>query len=107
MTHPGERPFARASLRMFAGILIWAAHFAAIYGYTAIACARGFGAQAITIGVGVATLVAALAALAMLLPAWSQRTRFEDALTAGVAALALVAIVYEGLTVLIVVPACA
>jgi hypothetical protein len=61
-------PFARNSLRMGAGLLVWAAHFAAIYIYVALLCARGM-AQTVWLGLplpqaGVALLtLTALAAL--------------------------------------------
>jgi hypothetical protein len=54
--------------------------------------------------VGAATLVAAAAAGAIMVAHWSPE--FTRWLTAAVAALALIAIVWEGLTVLVV-PACA
>src|SRR3546814_6226724 len=56
-----------------AGRLIWAAHFLLIYGFAALACARGFadvrllGAGVVPLIVGAATAVAILAVAAMLL----------------------------------------
>src|SRR3546814_15575902 len=56
-----------------AGLLIWAAHFLLIYGFAALACARGFadvrllGAGVVPLIVGAATAVAILAVAAMLL----------------------------------------
>lgn len=107
------RPFARTTLRMFAGVLVWAAHFTVIYSFTGIACARGFG-QAQWLGVGVTTwaigaasAVAVAAILLVLVPA-ARRARgsFEDWMTAAMAALALLAIVYETIPIWTV-PACA
>lgn len=36
-----ERSFALTALRMGAGLLVWAAHFAAVYVYVALVCAHG------------------------------------------------------------------
>jgi hypothetical protein len=101
-----------AGLRMLSGALIWAVHFMAIYGFTALACARGFAAaQWLGIGVvawaiGAATLVALVAIAAVIA---STRTApvigFTEWITAGVAALAMVAIAWEALPA-IMVPAC-
>ena len=35
-----------AALRMALGVMVWAAHFAVVYGFTALACARGFASAA-------------------------------------------------------------
>lgn len=84
-----------------AGIVIWALHFTVVYGYTALACARGYGA-AITAVINAATVLAACAAA---LVTWrSMHTAERDWLGAGVAGLALFAIVLEGLPVWIVSP---
>ena len=105
-------PFTATTLRMFSGVLIWAAHFTVVYGYTAIACARGFahaqwlGVESVTWAVAAATAVAVVAALAMLLPAArAAHKSFESWMTAAVCALALFAIVLETLPVWLV-PAC-
>jgi hypothetical protein len=92
-----------AALRVSLGIVVWALHFAAIYGFTALACARGFGASAPWV-VGAATAVAAAAAIAVIVTHLSPE--FTRWMTAAVAGLALVAIVWEGLPALMV-PACA
>jgi hypothetical protein len=91
-----------AALRISLGVILWALHFTVIYGFTALACARGFGASASWV-VGVATVVAAAAALALIVTHLS--TEFTHWMTAAVAALALVAIIWEGLPALMV-PAC-
>lgn len=97
---------------MLSGALIWAAHFLTIYGITTLACARGFAAaQWLGIGVvpwaiGVATLVALAAAAAVI--ASTRRMPvigFTEWITAGVAALAMLAIAWEALPA-IMVPAC-
>ena len=94
----------RQLLFMSSGVVIWALHFGAIYGLTGLACARGWP-EAVTPGVALATVVAALLALAVLVAGWRRRVQFESWMTAGIAALALVAIVWEALPVLIV-PIC-
>lgn len=83
------------ALRILAGPLLWALHFAALYGFTALACARGFGA-AVPWVVVAATLVAAAAAIAVI--ATHLSAEFTRWMTASVAALALLAIVWEGLS---------
>ena len=56
--------FANTSLRIGAGLLIWAAHFSAVYVYAAMVCARGdpdaqwFGISATRLNIGLMTLVA-------------------------------------------------
>ena len=49
--------FVATTLRMTAGIIVWAVHFAAIYGYAALACARGFAVPVPAV-VGIATILA-------------------------------------------------
>ena len=96
--------FPRTALRIAAGVIVWALHFAALYGVTALACARGW--EAIVPGfIAGATVVAVLAALAIIVGGWRRRAVFEYWLSATVAAFGLVAIVYEALPVLTV-PAC-
>jgi hypothetical protein len=90
-----------ALLRMVLGVLVWAAHFGAIYASTSVACARGFDA-AVPWAVGAATLAAAGAAGAIVVTHWSPE--FTRWLVAAVAAVALLAIVWEGLVVLVVPP---
>jgi hypothetical protein len=106
-------PFVRATTRMFGGVIIWAAHLTVIYGFTALACARGFasaawlGLSVVQWTVGAATLLAALATLALIVPAVrAARTDFEAWLSASVSGLALIAIAWEGMPALMV-PACA
>ena len=84
-----------AALRISLGILVWALHFAAIYGFTAVACARGFGAAAPWVALA-ATVVAAAAATAII--ATHLSAEFTRWMTAAVAGLALLAIVWEGLS---------
>jgi hypothetical protein len=100
-------------LRMFSGALIWAVHFIAIYGFTTLACARGFatmqwlGVGIVAWAIGAATMIALVAAVAVAV--YATRTvpvnGFTEWITAGVAALAALAIVWEALPA-IMVPAC-
>jgi hypothetical protein len=93
-----------AGLWMASGALVWAAHFTALYGFTALACARGLG-FAVPWVAGGATL-AALGALALI--AWRHRRRgeFNAGLTLALAGLALLAVIYETVP-LFIVPICA
>ena len=95
----------RTSLRIASGVIVWAAHFAAIYGTTGLACARD-AAGLVPWAVGGATLVAGAMASFIFLREWRMRASFNNWLAATIAAISLLAIVWEGITVLIV-PACA
>jgi heme/copper-type cytochrome/quinol oxidase subunit 2 len=97
--------FARAGLLMAAGPLAWAAHFAAIYGFTGIACARGI-AGAVPWAIAAFTLVAAGVVLAVIVTCLRRRESFEHWLAATLAGAALVAILWEAIPALLV-PACA
>jgi hypothetical protein len=104
--------FTRTTLRMFSGVIIWAAHFTVIYSITALACARGvaetqwLGASLVAWSIGAATFVATVAILVMVVPALRDaRESFESWMTAAVGALALLAVVYETVPVMMV-PAC-
>ena len=94
----------RQLLFMSSGVVIWALHFGAIYGLTGLACARGWQ-EMVPPGIGLATVVAAILAVAVVVAGWRRRAQFESWMTAGIAALALVAILWEALPVLIV-PIC-
>jgi hypothetical protein len=84
-----------AALRISLGVVLWALHFTLVYGFTALACARGFGASAPWF-VLAATVVAAAAAIAII--ATHLSAEFTRWMTASVAGLALLAIVWEGLS---------
>jgi hypothetical protein len=91
-------------LGISSGAIVWALHFAAIYGITALACARGLPAAVPwTIGIATALAVAAAAACVAL---GLRAAGFAGWLTAAVAGLALMAIVWEAVPVFVV-PACA
>jgi hypothetical protein len=92
---------SRRALRIAYGPLLWALHLTALYGFTALACARGF-AHAVPWVIAVATLV--LGAAAALLMLRFSKPQFMDWLTAALAALSLVAIVWQALPVLLVSP---
>ncbi len=96
--------FWPTALRMSAGVIVWALHFAVIYGFTALACARGFGAAAPWV-VGLATLVAAAAAGLLILT--NSESEFTRWMTTAVAGAALIAILWEGMTAFLVPHPCA
>jgi hypothetical protein len=89
------------ALWISSGVIVWALHFAAIYGFTALACARGIGAAAPWV-VGAATVVAAALAAALILRNLS--SEFTQWMTAAVAAAALLAILWEGLSAFLAAP---
>lgn len=72
-----------AALRISLGVILWALHFTVIYGFTALACARGFGASVSWV-VGAATVVAAAAAIGLIVIHLS--SEFTRWMTAAVAA---------------------
>jgi hypothetical protein len=95
--------FAATALRISSGVIAWAAHFAVVYGVTALACARGIpGAVPWTIGL--ATLAAAAFVVVVIVREWKRREDFAAWLAAALAATALLAIVFEGLPVLLLTP---
>jgi hypothetical protein len=106
-------PFARTALRVWSGAIVWAAHFTAIYAFTALACARGYarrsmlGLDLVTLVVFVATVLAFLATLAIVhLALRDEAPSFENWMTASVAALAALAIVWEGFVPVFILPPC-
>ncbi len=98
-------PFARQLALMSGGVVVWALHFGALYGGTALACARGM-APVVPVIVGAATLLAVLLLVPMLMLGLRRRHEFEGWLGGVLAAFALVAVLWEALPVLIV-EACA
>ena len=95
--------FTRTALRMSAGPIAWALHFAAIYGSTGVACARGLPGT-VPWAVGIATLAAGAACVATIVAGVRRRDEFESWLSAALAGLALLAIAWEALTALLVRP---
>jgi hypothetical protein len=117
-----DQGFIGRMVFMTGGLLAWAAHFAFVYGFTAIACAKRFtAAHVLGIGVmpfaiGAATVLAWVAAGAVLWGALSrtvplQSPRYAEATeqflqytAAVIALLSIVAIAWNALPVLVVVP---
>ena len=95
--------FARTALRLSAGPIAWAVHFAAVYGFTGVACARGL-AGSVPWAIGLATLAAGAGCVALVVAGMRRRDEFESWLSASLAALALLAIAWEALTALLVRP---
>ena len=112
--------FTYVTFRMLSGLLIWAAHFLVIYVFTALACARRFshiewlGIGIVPWMIGVATLAAIAATLIVIWLALRDArastarntiSSFVPWMTAAFGGLALVAILWEALPVLLV-PVC-
>jgi len=91
------------ALWISAGVIVWALHFALIYGFTSLACARGWDG-AIPWTVASATLAAAAMIVVIMFKGMSDTAEFIQWMTSTVAALALVAIIWEGAPVLLVSP---
>ena len=105
--------FTATVLRMSSPVMIWAAHFLVIYGFTALACARGFvdvrwiGIGIVPWTIGAATALALAATLAVVLrAARAAHESFTEWMTAALGALSMLAMFWEALPVLMV-PACA
>jgi hypothetical protein len=105
--------FARTALCVSAPIIIWAAHFGVIYGFTGLACARRFtdgGATWLALVpwvIGLATAAAVAAALVFFAPIVRKPAgiAFIDWMSGWTAALAILAMLLEAITVLWV-PVC-
>lgn len=117
-----EQRFIGPTLFMLAGLVVWAAHFTAIYGLNAVVCARGFAAASIIalpvvpLGVTILTLlaVAGLAGPAYL--AWVGRhpsmpdgsgpevARFVRQMTILVSAIAAVGVIWEAVPAFLIPP---
>jgi hypothetical protein len=105
-----EPSFARTTFFVTGGLLVWAADFLFIYGFAALACARGFHTMSM-LGIGivpfastVATVVAASVTAVLVVTAFRARHRragetrtFIAASALGAGALSLIAIVLIGL----------
>ncbi|MGQ9368104.1 hypothetical protein [Azospirillum sp. ST 5-10] len=116
-----SRRFAGLLAGMMAGLLIWAAHLAVVYAFTALGCARGFagatlfGIGLVPAGVALATLLALAAAGLVAVRAWrgpwpaagasGEAGGFVRWMTAAFAGLSWLAILWIGLPALQV-PAC-
>ena len=101
-------------MRMLYGAFVWALHFMAAYGFTALACERGFasvqwlGIGVVTWALGAATVIAlGVTSVIIVAATWrAPRIGFTEWITAGIAALASIAILWEALPA-IMVPGCA
>lgn len=87
-------------LRIGAGALVWAAHFAVLYGGTALACARG-AAGAVPWIVVLSTLAGVAFAVAIFVRSYPQRDDFAHWMAAAVAAVAAVAMLWEAIAGLV------
>ncbi|MES2563522.1 MAG: hypothetical protein V4637_12425 [Pseudomonadota bacterium] len=104
--------FTVSTLRISSGVIIWAIHFFAIYSFAALICARGLAAArwlgigGVPLAIGVATVIAAGALVIMIASALRRGTSsFIEWMSAALAALALIAVLWEGFAVAMV-PAC-
>lgn len=96
--------FASTVLRMASGAIVWALHFAALYGGAALACARGESRLLPVLVVG-STVAGVALCVVIVMRAYPARREFSQWMTAGVAAIAALAMVWEGLAALLA-PAC-
>jgi uncharacterized membrane protein HdeD (DUF308 family) len=97
--------FPGTARRLALPVAVWGAHFAIVYGVTSFACARA-SPQAVPWAIGLATLAAGTFMVVTMAREWPRRDDFVAWLALALAAIALVAIVWEALPVLMV-PACA
>jgi hypothetical protein len=79
---------------MASGALVWALHFASLYGFTALACARGF-AGAVPWFAGAASLAAFATIFVILARNLPRRAEFEHWVAGAIAALGLIGIVFQ------------
>lgn len=86
--------FTRTALCISSGGIVWALHFAAIYGYTGLACARGFQ-HTLAWALGSFTAVGVAALCVIMLKAFRERDRFEGWMTMMIALFALMAVLWE------------
>lgn len=82
------------ALWIASGIVVWGLHFTAVYGLTALACARG-QAETVPWIIGVSALAAGALTVAILVKGYLGRAGFVEWMTASVAAFGLIGIVYE------------
>jgi hypothetical protein len=87
-------------LRIGAGAIVWAAHFAVLYGATALACARDLPRVAPWV-VGSATAAGVAVAVVIAVRSYRRRNDFAHWMTAAVAAVAILAMLWEALAGLV------
>jgi hypothetical protein len=88
-------------------IVLWAAHFTVVYGFTALACARQW-TGAVPWVVSAASIVALVALAVVAVPAGlraARGPRFADFLALGLGGLAAIAVAWEASSILWV-PGC-
>ena len=117
-----EQRFISKMTFMTGGFIIWAVHFVVVYVFNALACARFFaGAEVLGLGVVPLTLTV-LTVLALLATAWvmmkiyrwngpvrgeahdDPTTRFVRHMALTIGALSLLAIFWQGIVTLILIP---
>ena len=105
--------FGPTAVRLSSPVMVWALHFGSIYALAALACARGFngahlfGMDAVTWIVLGATIVALAVITRVAIPALRAGLQpFENWLTASLAALAALAIVWQGIAPVLLLPPC-
>ena len=114
-----ESGFVRYILAIVAGPLLWFAHLGAVYGWTAVHCARRdaggvlAGAGTLRLAIGLITVVALAAAAVVVIAALRRHARSADAatrfaaiVTALAGGLAAVAIAWGGLPAIVVAHPC-
>lgn len=87
-------------------VVIWAAHFTIIYGFTAFACAREIPSLVPWV-VGAASGAAVVALLALAVPAVmrvARSSRFPDFLAVGLGGLAMIGVVWEAISIFWIAP---
>ncbi len=112
LTPPVRQP--AIILRLWVGPLVWAAHFLAIYGFTALACARNAGVSVVVWFILAVTLFAG-AVLGVTIglalrdgrfsPSLTGLAEFLHGLTITIASLVMLALVWEALPALFI-PVC-
>ena len=88
--------------RIIPPIVLWAAHFAIAYGFTALACARHMTA-AVPWVVGAVSVAALLGLIGIALPAGvraSRTAQLADFLALGLGGLAAIAVIWEASSLL-------
>lgn len=88
-------------LRIAAGAVVWAVHFAVIYGGAALACARG-NTSVVPWVVALSTLVGVAFTAAIIVRSYPRRDDFAHWMAAAVAGMATIAMLWEALAGLVV-----